>query len=173
MRIEARAIRIIQRFLLAGIAIVAVLHPAVQSSAQPTIPMVVLGRAYVDGEAAEDGTVVEARMGGVTVGSTTTETANGHQGSYVLSFERESEEPVRFAIGGEEALAFGEAGLVDRVPFDYGAYEYVLFVGEFPLERMYLPVIVGSGVIRRRSNRHHISPGRMGIGGYGNPPYIP
>ena len=163
MWIEASAERIIRLFLLVGIAVVAMLHPAVRSSAQPTIPMVIQGTAYVDGATAEEGTVVEARMGGQMVDSTTTETVSGEPGSYVLSFERESGEPVRFAIGGEEAFAFGEGGLVDRVPFDYGAYEYVLFVGEFPLERMYLPVIVGSGVIRRHSNRRHISAGRMRI----------
>jgi len=104
--------------------------------------MLVQGRAYVDGAGAEDGTVVEARIGGETVGSTTTETVDGQQGRYSLAFEGESGELVGFAIGGEEARAFGAAGLVERVPFEMGGQDYVLFVGEFPLEQVYLPVMV-------------------------------
>ena len=104
--------------------------------------MVIQGTAYVDGAAADDGTVVEARIGGATVDSTTTETVDEQQGRCWLAFEGESGEPVRFSVGGEEALSFGEAGLVESVPFDWGVQEYVLFVGEFPLERVYLPVVL-------------------------------
>jgi hypothetical protein len=84
-----------------------------------------------------------------------------------LSFERESEEPVRFAIGGEEALAFGEAGLVDRVPFDYGVHDYVLFVGEFPMERVYFPVVVRSRVLGREAKPERNSPPGRGSAGMG------
>jgi len=142
MRIESSASRIVQVVLLVGLAAVAILCPAVRSSAQPTIPMVVQGTAYVDGEAAEDGTVVEARIGGETVGSTTTETVDGQPGGYWLAFEGESGDLVGFSVGGEEARAFGEAGLVERVPFEIGGQDCVLFVGEFPLEQVYLPVVV-------------------------------
>ena len=65
---------------------------------QPPIPMLPWGVVYVNGEPAEDGTLVEAKIGGEVVASGYTYTEDGEQGHYVLSIEGQVGDIVHFFV---------------------------------------------------------------------------
>ena len=65
---------------------------------QPPLPMLPWGVVYVNGEPAEDGTLLEAKIGGEVVASGYTYTEDGEQGHYVLSIEGQAGDIVHFFV---------------------------------------------------------------------------
>lgn len=72
---------------------------------QPPLPMLPWGVVYVNGEPAEDGTLVEAKIGGEVVASgyTYTDPESGEKGNYALSIEGQPGDMVHFFVLGIEA----------------------------------------------------------------------
>lgn len=86
--------------LMLTLAVLSVPVAAYQPTPQP---MVLDGFVYVNGVKAEDGTLVEARIGGETVASFSTVTAEGQKGYYVLSFTGGEGDKVHLFVNGVEA----------------------------------------------------------------------
>jgi len=72
-------------------------------AAQPEPPMVLNGQVYINDVEAEDGTLVEAKIGGAPVANCTTQTAEGKKGYYVLAFWDGGGDEVHLFVGGVEA----------------------------------------------------------------------
>jgi len=117
----------------------AMLAAPVGAYQQPAIPMRPVGFAYVNGIKAEDGTLVEARIGGVLVASTRTETLGAQKGHYVLpDIEGITGDEVHLFVGGQEA---NESPL----PWEQGFQTVNLTVGVEPRAYTLTMVVVGSG----------------------------
>ena len=91
--------------LLIAVALALTLVSAVTLTinGQPPPPMVPYGIVYINGEPAEDGTLVEAKIGGEVVASGYTYTEGGEKGHYSLSIEGETGDIVHFFVLGIEA----------------------------------------------------------------------
>ena len=105
--------KVLLKSSLGLILVLTMLLTAVLSvSARPIMPMVAWGIAYVNGQPAEDGTLVEARIGGEVVASGYTYTEDGEKGHYVLDIPGDTCDVVDFLVLGimsEETRLVGKS----------------------------------------------------------------
>ena len=137
MKFTAKLNRLIA--LLAFVGLIVTVLPIPVAAQPPPLPMVLDGFVYVDGDRAEDGTLVEVRIGGETVASATTITAEGQNGYYVLSFTGGE---------GEEVRLFVEGGEANESPVEYemGSHTLHLTVGEVePATHTLTMAVTGGG----------------------------
>jgi len=108
--------------LIAALALALVSVITLDINGQPPLPMLPYGIVYINGEPAEDGTLVEAKIGGEVVASGYTYTEGGEKGHYSLSIEGETGDIVHFFVLGIEA---------DESPKSWmeGAYHLDLHIG--------------------------------------------
>jgi uncharacterized repeat protein (TIGR01451 family) len=106
----------------------------------PPLLMILEGFVYVGGIRAEDGTLVEARIGGVTVASfNTITTEEGQNGYYVLSFQGAPGDEVHLFVEGVEANE-------SPVEYEMGHHTLHLTVGEVePATHTLTMTVIGSG----------------------------
>lgn len=126
----------------------AVVAPPVGAYQPPPIPMRLVGFAYEEGVKAEDGSLVEARIGGVTVASIGTETLDGQKGHYVLpDIEGAAGDEVRLFVGGKEARE-------SPLEYEQGFRMVNLTVGKDPGTYALTMVVIGSGETDPPAGRH-------------------
>jgi len=105
--------KVLLKSSLGLILVLTMLLTAVLSvSARPIMPMVAWGIAYVNGQPAEDGTLVEAKIGGEVVASGYTYTEDGEKGHYVLDIPGDTCDVVDFLVLGimsEETRLVGKS----------------------------------------------------------------
>ena len=106
----------------------------------PPLPMLLNGFVYVNGVKAEDGTLVEARINGVTVASCRTETFEGQKGRYALPpFQGSPDDEVHLFVEGKEANE-------SPVAYEIGRQTLDLTVGvPKPVTYTLTMVVMGSG----------------------------
>lgn len=85
---------------------------------QPPLPMHPYGVVYINGEPAEDGTLVEAKIGGEVVAFDYTFTADGEKGHYTLYIEGEEGDTVRLFVVDIEAEESPRSWLPGRLRVD-------------------------------------------------------
>jgi len=90
-------------FLGAALLLTLLAAATLAVNGQPQPPMVRWGVVYINGEPAEDGTLVEAKIGGEVVASDCTRTVAGEKGRYALSIEGETGDTVHLFVLGIEA----------------------------------------------------------------------
>jgi len=117
----------------------AVLSTPVAAYQPPPQLMVLDGFVYVNGVKAEDGTLVEAKIGGEAVASFNTVTSEGQKGYYVLSFTGSEGDEVHLFVNGVEANE-------SPVEYEMGTKTLNLTVGEAQPKTYVLTMAVnGSG----------------------------
>jgi hypothetical protein len=99
---------------------------------QPQPPMLVEGIVYIDGERAEDGTTVEARIDDETVASLGTLTDGDQQGYYILRIDGGAGDEIVFTVDGEAADVFFEGGTSASLAYASGFQVADLVVGGTP-----------------------------------------
>ncbi len=79
-------VKVMGVFLVVFIVILGLPVLASGEDSPPQIPMVLSGIAYINGNAANDGTVIVAKINGIEIKSCTTYTSGTQKGNFALTF---------------------------------------------------------------------------------------
>jgi len=138
--------------LLAFVGLIVTVLPTPVAAQPPSPPMMLDGFVYVDGVRAEDGTLVEVRIGGVTVASATTVTAEGQNGYYVLAFQGAPGDEVHLFVDGVEAK---------QSPVEYEMGSHTLHLGEPATYYTLTMAVIGGGQTDPPVGEHTYPEGSM------------